>query len=1285
MANTPKNGAYYVAYIIKKLWALLAISLVVVAVGISLLRYSLPYMQQQKHHVEQWLSSQIGAELSIAEISAKWQGLGPAIVLRDLRLVDSQQSPISLSIAETAIEVDFWQSVLGLQLQANKFDLKALELNLNLPSFEQKEAEYPIVEALEKLFLQQLQMFSISQSKIIINTANAQQQVVLIDQVSWVNKEDHHQGTGELQIEEIAKNSVSFVLDLYGQKDEIFGTFFAQGAEIDLSPWVSQWIISDHQLIESRGSFVMWASIEEKSLKSVQLDFSKSRFHWQDPTAEPAELEVQLEVLAGQLNARPLNDEWIFNLNNLNLEVNQNELLSNWQGKISPVSGLSLQHQDFLQIEALLPMFSLALPAEPMAMLQALDPKARLSQLYLNQDQAGNLALKAHLDNMQWQQAMGLPGMQNVSSELHWYNSEGRLHLKSKADTLAIDSLLANNIPYQRFEAKLYFQTSEHDFSVALHDSFFKSQLINLHPSAFYRSVDNHLALTLRVENTQVSQLPKLYPSELMGVETRDYLVASFTQGQVKGAQILWHGALNEFPYAQNQGLFQAQVQIEQGELKFDPNWPALTNLSLDLWFENQSLTMHSQQGQLLNVQLADLTAQIPHLAENATLSIDVLSHATGQQITELMLQSSIADSLGKTLEKVQIHGPLKTELALTIPLSGEQLIAKGRVGLQKNRLDLPDLNIELTQASGNLDFINEQVTASGLTGKLLDQEVTLNYSSELQNDIYQAKIQLAGDWQITPLLTPYSKSLLKYLSGHSKWSAEIDLSLPEEGYQYSATILSELDQLDSKLPNPFAKAKQSSLPLKVTSQGNQQASSINITLGQQVEFNGNLPHDTMQFSRAHLAIGESDLIGMGLGFSISANVAELDTAPWYDVIDALIDDLPDDAQAPLLASPKRIFINADAATIASQRVTDLEMVVKNNSDHWQFDVNAKQARMQIALYKDWLTKGVDIQADFIELNQWQSASDSSNVADFNPDLATLPPVKFTCKRCRFKDNDLGQIDFSLARSATGMKIENLRLKNTHGLFNGSGDWYLADGASSTRLTGDFSSSDFGAFLQDFNINSGIKDSKANSTFDISWQRAPYEFNFASLNGEIDWRLSDGYLTEVSDKGSRIFSLLSLESLVRKLQLDFRDIFAKGFFYDKMNGSFQLENGIAYTQDTEVDGGAGEITMQGYTDLSAQQLNYQIAFAPNVTSSLPVIIAWMVNPATALAAVALDQMLTSAKVISNIKFSLTGTLDDPQLIELGRDSKEVTLPARVQPPPTDLENQNDKDIPLSGV
>lgn len=308
----------------------------------------------------------------------------------------------------------------------------------------------------------------------------------------------------------------------------------------------------------------------------------------------------------------------------------------------------------------------------------------------------------------------------------------------------------------------------------------------------------------------------------------------------------------------------------------------------------------------------------------------------------------------------------------------------------------------------------------------------------------------------------------------------------------------------------------------------------------------------------------------------------------------------------------------------------------------------------------------------------------------------STPPINFSCQRCRLFNNDLGKVDFSLSRAASGMRIDNFRLNNTHGLLYAQGDWFVNQGQSSTRITGEFSSSDFGALLKGFQFNSGIKDSSATAKFDLSWQQAPHQFNFASLTGNMDWRLSDGYLTEITDKGSRIFSILSLDSLVRKLKLDFRDVFAKGFFYDKMSGSFQIANGIVDTRDTVVDGGAGEITMLGFADLNSQQLNYQISFAPKVTSSLPVIVAWMVNPATALAALAIDQVLTSAKVISNIKFSLTGSFDEPVIEELQRDSKDIALPAKLPsndlPPasidteqldtPVDLQLQ--PEVPVSG-
>lgn len=95
------------------------------------------------------------------------------------------------------------------------------------------------------------------------------------------------------------------------------------------------------------------------------------------------------------------------------------------------------------------------------------------------------------------------------------------------------------------------------------------------------------------------------------------------------------------------------------------------------------------------------------------------------------------------------------------------------------------------------------------------------------------------------------------------------------------------------------------------------------------------------------------------------------------------------------------------------------------------------------------------------------------------------------------------------------------------------------------------------------------------------------------------------------------------------------------------------------------------MTIYGYTDLDSRALNYNVSFTPKVTGNLPVLIYFMVNPPTAIAALALDQVLTSTKVISNVNYSITGTLDEPILTETGRDSTEVELPARRDIQPTE--------------
>ncbi|GAB5381715.1 MAG: YhdP family protein [Aliiglaciecola sp.] len=1252
-----KNASFYAAYIVKKLWTLAAVLLVIFAVSISVLRFSLPYMDKQKDRVQNWLGSQYGVELQIGELNASWSENGPSLVLKDVFLKQDEQSPIGLEINETHIEIDFWNSIIARQFQSQRFELDGLALSVNLARIQTAESEFPIVEALENLFLEQLHRFSVRNSVVDVTT-RYDQQLIQIQQLSWINKESRHQGVGQLRVVELANNSATFILDLHGGKDDLSGTFFAKGEELDLSPWLNQLIKTQNQLTQSRGNFTFWAGIDNNRVENVQVQLSKSEFAWTTP-----DTKVDAAIIGGNITAVPDDLGWTFNIEDLTLESNQQSLVTNWAGHIGRDGNTRFNNINPVNMQSILPVLPLVFDQSTMGFIDRLSPRARLDNV--NVMLGNQFAATAAFSQIAWNQVDSLPGMSNLTGRFDAFDTQGRLAIQGVAGEITLTNILDENIFYRNLIVDAYYTKHARGISFEVPEFRLDSEQISLSQRFAFDTSSQSLSLYAQIDTLPISQVKKLFPEAYMGEDTKNYLNRAMDEGQLGSARILWHGDLNQFPFEKDQGVFQASVDLNQMTLKFHEGWPAIKELDVDLLFENEGLSMTAQKGKLQDVSLQSLSANIPSLSSGAVLYIDANAQATNEQVTRLMLDSDLADSVGVALtEGVNVSGVIQTSLDLTIPLAGEDVVAKGEATLAGNSVFVPSLGITFENAQGKVAFENDKVSFNQLNAELFGQAVKLNYESKSgPAETYLADIQLEGDWQLKPLLDKYRPQMTTYLTGQTQWQADTKLTFNGPSYAYSFELRSDLMGIESGLPSPFAKDIDQLKPFILTGSGQNQASNFSATLGEQISFEGVLPHDTMQFSRAHLAIGEEKSMSMGLGFSISANVAQADFDAWYEAISVLVSDLPH-SENPVLGEPQRIYVKTDSMLIAGQKIEQLELVAKHSTDDWLLEFNADQIRASVMFYDDWLNQGIDIKADFIDLAEWQG---EQTMGYQQPVLNNLPPVKFECKSCRLFGKDLGRVDFSLSRAPTGMQIDSLRMNNSNGILYASGDWLLSDQGASTHLKGELSSPDFGALLKGLGLDSGIKDSKATFNFDLNWNDSPHKFSLASLNGDIDWRLTDGYLSEVSDKGARLFSILSLQSLVRKLSLDFRDVFAKGFFYDKMRGSFQIVDGRADTRDTVIDGAAGEMVLVGYTDLNSKTLNYDIEFTPNVTSSLPLLVYWMVNPATAIAALAIDQVLTEAKVISNVRYSVTGTLDEPILTEKDRKSKEVSLPARVPP------------------
>ncbi|MEC7081770.1 MAG: YhdP family protein, partial [Pseudomonadota bacterium] len=1173
---------------------------------------------------------------------------------------------------------------------------------------------------LERLFLEQLQSFSLEDGVVSVTHLNETNSFD-IESLSWNNHEERHQGLGQLKVADLAANSASFIIDITGTREDFDGVFYAKAEELDISPWVSDLIKTKRPLAQSRANFEVWTNFSQSEVTSVQAELSESLLEWGSGRAKTV-----TGISGGSLQALP-NDEnrqggWNVRVDQLVLNSSNETLTTDLIGSISANGDALINTVKPVQINPFLLLLPLFMDDTSEEEIRGLNPKGELATLQI-QWHNGQPSLAAKVLDLQWDKTDKVPGLSSLDADFFWYKNNGAIYLESADSLLSANGVIKKDVNIKLFKSQFYIYPEQIDsedkqWVVKGSDMLFDSDAVTLRPQFKLNTSTGFMSLYVDVSPLALNEVSSLFPSSLMGTNTDKYLTRAFTgEGEIANARVLWHGRTSDFPFDDNTGIFQAYVDIEQGDFLFAPDWPALNNLDLSLYFVNNALVMESPSATLAGMKISDMSAAIPRFSPDARLIIYANGTGTGNALTALMMNSSLKKSLGKVLnEDVQIGGPLSADIKLDIPFKGKDVVASGTAHLSNNPVFVATTNMLFDKASGEVSFVNGDIDASGLQAQFLKQPVNLSLSGR-QGDTYDLNVELGGRWHVHPLANYVNTDLTEYIDGESDWNTTVQLSLSNSGFNYTANLTADLTATQSVLPAPFDTPAGSSLPLLITSKGDSKASNVEASLGDNIRFDGVLPHKEMQFSRAHLALGESDIANIGTGFSISANLAQADVQEWFTTINMLLSGKGKDTstavaktnaqssiqsneskKANLFGTPSRIFAKADKLNFAGHSIKDAQLSATERNKDWILDLASPQARATIRINSDLDEQGIEINADYLSLEKPVEAvgttkADSESGVElatnsampneegespYNIDPNTLPPIYFYCQSCGVHGIDLGEITLDIAKEENGLAIRQLLVKSDETNVTATGYWKHMGGEIQSALNGTLTSPDVGQMLKEYGVESGIKDSSANVAFDITWPNAPMDFGFEQLNGNVQWSLSDGYLTELSDKGSRIFTLFSLNSLVRKLSLDFRDVFAKGFFYDDMGGTLSIVDGKAYTDDTEIDGGAGEIEITGFTDLNTGGLNYNVSFAPNVTGNLPFLVYFLATPPTALAALAIDQVLTSAKVISNVNYRVTGTIKDPKFDEVERNSKDISLPAQNAPVPA-----NPQDRPLT--
>src|SRR5262245_56727351 len=138
-----------------------------------------------------------------------------------------------------------------------------------------------------------------------------------------------------------------------------------------------------------------------------------------------------------------------------------------------------------------------------------------------------------------------------------------------------------------------------------------------------------------------------------------------------------------------------------------------------------------------------------------------------------------------------------------------------------------------------------------------------------------------------------------------------------------------------------------------------------------------------------------------------------------------------------------------------------------------------------------------------------------------------------------------------------------------------SGAWQLPNGdAAHTRAVMDFrlDLSNGGALLDRLGQANVARGGKGHIEGQVSWAGSPLEPDFPSLGGQFNVNVSQGQFLKADPGIAKLAGILSLQSLPRRLLLDFRDVYQEGFAFDAFTGDVKIADGVAQTNNLRLRG-----------------------------------------------------------------------------------------------------------------
>lgn len=800
----------------------------------------------------------------------------------------------------------------------------------------------------------------------------------------------------------------------------------------------------------------------------------------------------------------------------------------------------------------------------------------------------------------------------------------------------------------------------------------------------------------------------------------RDYVRDAITAGIARQVKFRVKGDLYDIPYANPKlGEFKIEADVQNATLLYVPPglqspgerpWPALRQLSGALVIDGVQLKLKGGQaktGAMSGLQLSDINAEIADL-NHATVNVSAKARGPVSEVLGVVNGSPLGGLIGDVLGSAVASGGADYTLKLSLPIFQlSHSTVQGSVILGGNDLQMTPDTPKLSRARGVVAFSEKGFAVTGAQARMLGGDVRLEGGSVPPTGAIvpadraspSVVLRASGTASADGLRQAKELGMVANLAQRATGSAAYTAVLGFRAGHPEVAVSSNLQGMALALPAPLNKSADALLPFRLDTALIRESvlpgpdgqvrlrDQLALEVGRMVSlvYQRDLSARVPKVLRGSIAVGlaadESVVMPLS-GVGANLNLATLDVDAWRTVLtqvaglastDAAVPHLQGQADAALGYLPSSFAVRAQELRVGGRKLNQLVIGGSREGTVWRANLDARQLNGYLEYRPSSDAEAGRLYARLSRLVIEPSAvSEVEHLLGEQP--ASIPALDIVVDDFELRGKRLGRVEVeALNRGGESplreggvreWRLNKFNLITPEARLMATGNWAstnaqsVAPGRRRTVMNFKLEIRDAGDLLTRLGMKDVVRKGSGRMEGQVAWLGSPITLDYPSMNGAFSVNVENGQFLKADPGIAKLLGVLSLQSLPRRLTLDFRDVFAEGFAFDFLRGDVRIAQGIAITNNLQMKGVNAAVLMDGQANIARETQDLKVVVVPEINAGTASLIATVINPAVGLGTF-LAQLFLRRPLIeaATQELHVDGSWSDPRVTKVERGAK----------------------------